>query len=79
MLAEVRPMPWSDRRYTGVSTAPMEMLTGDTVGGVLRCEPLTFTMYLQPVTSLSDTLPEAAALSARQLTEAPSAGSGSRL
>jgi hypothetical protein len=57
----------------------MEVLTGEAVGGVRRCEPLTFTIYLGPVTGLSDTPPEAAALIARQLTEAPSAGSGSLL
>jgi hypothetical protein len=55
----------------------MVVLTGDAVGGVRRCEPLTFTIYLGPVTGLSDTPPGAAALSARQLTEVPSAGSGS--
>jgi hypothetical protein len=52
--AQVWPMPWSDRRYAGVcqrtiscvvSTAPMEVPTGDIVGGVCRCEPLIFIIF----------------------------------
>jgi hypothetical protein len=52
--AEVRLMPWSDRRYAGVcqrtlscviSTAPMEAPTRDIVGGVCRCEPLIFIIF----------------------------------
>jgi hypothetical protein len=58
VLAEARPMPWSDRRYTGVcqrmlpcvvSTAPMEVLAGGAIGRVRRCEPLTFIIYIGPV------------------------------
>jgi hypothetical protein len=56
--AKARLMPWSNRRYTGVcqrtfscvvSTAPMEVLAGGAIGGVRRCKPLTFIIYLGPV------------------------------
>jgi hypothetical protein len=62
----------SDRRYTGVcqrmlscvvSTAPMEALTGDTIGGVHRCKPLPFIIYLGHVTGSSHMPPGAAARS----------------
>jgi hypothetical protein len=46
-----------------VSTAPMEMLAGGTVGGVRRCKPLTFFIYLGPVIDSSHLLPGAAAMS----------------
>jgi hypothetical protein len=56
VLAEARPMLWSDRRYTGACqgtlscVAFMEVLTGGAVGWVHRREPLTFTVYLGPST-----------------------------
>jgi hypothetical protein len=57
----------------------MEVLAESAIGGVCIVELLTFIIYLRPDIDSSRTPPGAAALSTRQLTEAPSAGSASWL
>jgi hypothetical protein len=73
-LSPARQACRRDRRYTGVcqrtlscviSTAPMEGLTGDAIGGVRvrRCESLASLIYLGHVTDSSCLSPGAATMS----------------